>query len=228
MLTHQHQKEPWFGKQGFQKACNDLKQRIVLKHHSCLPTNPYNAKIPIISIWIQRLFRTAAQWLFPWVLSCVVKSWEKRATKGKTRLWLVQSLTFLTKQSKLISAENEKKTPIGQEAQQSPPSADMGPHIFWWNQLIPWPRVMEARLSCQPASFKANQHSHLQLLFTPAIGSVFKTESRQMMAEGFYFLALVLWGPRSWDRIWATLGNCISWRKPKLSFLLDKGKLLDL
>jgi len=108
------------------------------------------------------------------------------SSKRKTKV--VPSLTFLSKQSKLIAAENVKT--VLQDAQQSPPSADEGPHIFWWNQLIPWPCVMEARLSCQPTSFKANKCSPLQLLFTPAIASVFRTESRQTMAEGFYFLAL--------------------------------------
>lgn len=82
MLTHQHQKEPWFGKQGFQKACNDLKQRIVLKHHSCLPTNPYNAKIPIISIWIQTV-QNSSPMAFP--MSPFVCSEELGETSNKRK-----------------------------------------------------------------------------------------------------------------------------------------------
>lgn len=93
------------------------------------------------------------------------------------------SLTFLSKQSKLIAAENVKT--VLQDAQQSPPSADEGPHIFWWNQLIPWPCVMEARLSCQPMSFKANKCSPLQLLFTPAIQVYSEQKAGRQWQKGF-------------------------------------------
>lgn len=116
MLTHQHQKETWFGKQAFQKACNDLKQRVVLKQHSCLPTKPYNAKTPIISIWIWRLFRMTALWLFPWVLSCLVKRWRNEQQKENQGC----AESNISKQAEQINSSRKcKNSPTGCSAKPS-------------------------------------------------------------------------------------------------------------
>lgn len=122
---------------------------------------------------------------YSWVLLYLGKSWSNGGQKiNKT----VQSLTFLTKQSELKSAENERQSL--HVAQQRPPSADAGPLVLWQNQLFPWSFVLQARLSCHPESFKANKCSHLQLFFMPAIASVFRREGRQTIAEGLYFLGV--------------------------------------
>lgn len=225
MHTHQHHQTPvfWMGdsisETGISdcvqcyKAMNCAEKSFLLAHWSHIIEFP-----PLLSRYRVCSTQQPNRIFFP-KASCIQD--RVRAIGDKRKPSLCRVLTVLSQQSKLISGENER---------QPYPGLSRILLVRMWDLIFPCRISSSPDHLCSKSGWAVIQQvlKPTNVPISNCSGNAFRKRQADNSRRITFLGALVLWGSRSWDSSWTPLGNCILWREPKYSFLLDKGKWLHL